>query len=168
LYSNLGYSTVQQIIYPSAWLTAALGLNFLAIFIVDKFPRPKYMAFGVAGCMATLIIEAALIANFVPSDNTAALKAAVAMLFVFQIFYSLCLDGKINVSLLYVFEELLIYSRYPIRILGRGFPKSSSRQRCVLGCSHDLAHEHNLATICPYRIQVSFCDNQICSRPILT
>jgi Sugar (and other) transporter len=65
----------------------------MAIWVVDLFPRQRYMSFGVLGCMATLIVEAALIANFVPSTNTAALQAAVAMFFVFQVFYALCLDG---------------------------------------------------------------------------
>jgi hypothetical protein len=45
------------------------------------------MAFGVLGCMATLIVEAALVAEFVPSNNQDALQAAVAMFFVFQVFY---------------------------------------------------------------------------------
>ncbi len=65
----------------------------MAMPLVDRFPRNKYIAFGVLGCMATLIVEAALVANFVPSDNHAALSAAVAMFFVFQVFYGLCLDG---------------------------------------------------------------------------
>jgi Sugar (and other) transporter len=43
--------------------------------------------------MMTLIVEAALVAEFVPSTNQAALQAAVAMFFVFQVFYGLCLDG---------------------------------------------------------------------------
>lgn len=37
--------------------------------------------------MLTLIVEAALVANFVPSDNDSALQAAVAMFFIYQIFY---------------------------------------------------------------------------------
>lgn len=65
----------------------------MAVFVVDRFPRQKYMSFGVLGCMLTLIIEAALVANFVPSTNAAALKAAVAMFFIFQVFYGMCLDG---------------------------------------------------------------------------
>jgi len=44
-------------------------------------------------CVACLIVEAALVAEFVPSNNTTALRAAVAMLFVYVVFYSLCLDG---------------------------------------------------------------------------
>ena len=93
LYKTLGYSTVQQIIYPAAWLTFAVGMNALAMLFVDRFPRPKYMAFGVFGCMVTLSCEAAIVATFIPSTNYTALRAGVAMLFVFQVFYSLCLDG---------------------------------------------------------------------------
>ncbi len=80
LYSALGYSPVKQLLYPAAWLTFALGINVLAMPVVDRFPRNKYIAFGVLGCMATLIVEAALVANFVPSTNQSALQAAVAML----------------------------------------------------------------------------------------
>jgi MFS family permease len=94
LYKNLGFSPVKQLLYPAAWLTTALGFNIMAIFVVDMFPRQKYMGFGVLGCMATLIVEAALVANYVPSNNGPALQAAVAMFFVFQLFYSFCLDGK--------------------------------------------------------------------------
>ncbi|KAH7084273.1 MFS transporter [Paraphoma chrysanthemicola] len=93
LYKNLGFSPVQQLLYPAAWLTLALGLNAMAIPLVDLFPRNKYIAVGILGCMATLIVEAALIAEFVPSNNGAALRAAVAMLYIFQIPYSICLDG---------------------------------------------------------------------------
>jgi len=70
-----------------------VGLNVMGMFVVDRFPRNRFISFGVLGCMASLIVEAALVANFVPSDNQAALQAAVAMFFVFQIFYGLCLDG---------------------------------------------------------------------------
>jgi hypothetical protein len=44
--------------------------------------------------MCCLIVEAALVANFVPSNNTNALQAAVAMFFIFQIFDPICLSGK--------------------------------------------------------------------------
>lgn len=65
----------------------------MAMATVDLFARNKYMASGVLGCMATLIVEAALVAQFVPSENQSALLAAVAMFFIFQIFYGFCLDG---------------------------------------------------------------------------
>ena len=43
--------------------------------------------------VATLIVEAALVATYVGGTNTSALLACVAMFFVFQVFYALCLDG---------------------------------------------------------------------------
>jgi MFS family permease len=63
------------------------------MYFVDRYPRNKYVAIGILGCEACLIVEAALVANFVPSDNQAALQAAVAMFFLFQFIYNMCLDG---------------------------------------------------------------------------
>jgi MFS family permease len=68
-------------------------MNAIGMLLVDRFPRPQYMGVGVLGCQSTLIIEAALVANFVPSDNQAALQAAVAMFFIYQVFYGAMLDG---------------------------------------------------------------------------
>jgi Sugar (and other) transporter len=39
------------------------------------------------------ILETALAANFAVTTNTAALKAAVAMLYIFAVFYEIGLDG---------------------------------------------------------------------------
>ena len=61
--------------------------------VVDRFPRNKWLAFGALGCTASLIVEAALMASFVPSDNHTALSAAVAMFFVFLLLYGLTLDS---------------------------------------------------------------------------
>lgn len=51
---------------------------------MDKVGRKPLMIFGIAGCLACLIVEAALVATFaspVPDDpNKAALRAAVAAL----------------------------------------------------------------------------------------
>ena len=41
-------------------------------------------ACGLWGCMAALIIETALVAEFVPSTNENALRAAVAVLFLYR------------------------------------------------------------------------------------
>ncbi|KAF2840668.1 hypothetical protein M501DRAFT_1014675 [Patellaria atrata CBS 101060] len=65
----------------------------MAVWIVGHFLCNRYLRFGVLGCMVTFIIEAALVATFVPSDNTAALHAAVTMLLIFQIPYGLFVDG---------------------------------------------------------------------------
>jgi hypothetical protein len=73
----------------------ALGLNFISPFLVDRFPRNKYLAVGMFGCISCLIVEAALVANFAESDNVPAMKAAVAVLFIFVIFIALFLEGEL-------------------------------------------------------------------------
>lgn len=51
-------------------------------------------AVGLWFAMLCLICEAALVAEFVPSTNENALRAAVAMLFVFQIPDTMMLNGQ--------------------------------------------------------------------------
>lgn len=51
------------------------------------------MSIGILSCMVTLACEAAIIAVYVPSTNFAALRAGVAMFFVFEVFYAIFLDG---------------------------------------------------------------------------
>jgi hypothetical protein len=48
--------------------------------------------------MCCLIVEAALTAEFVPSNNENALRAAVAMFFVFQVFDTPMLNGMVQRS----------------------------------------------------------------------
>jgi len=95
LYKSLGFGEVKQLLYPAAWLTFTLGMSVISIPVIDRFPRNKYLAFGLWGCMSCLIVEAALVANFVPSTNTNALQAAVAMFFCSQAFEPLCLAGTV-------------------------------------------------------------------------
>jgi hypothetical protein len=87
-----------QLIYPSVWLTFGIFLTAMAVPLVDRFPRQRYMAFGVAGCMVSLACEAAIVATYVPSTNFPALRAGVAMLFVFEVFYALFLDGELHLT----------------------------------------------------------------------
>lgn len=94
LYKNLGYGLVKQLLYPSAWLTWTFGISVIAIPLIDRFPRNKMTAVGLWFAGACLCCEAALVAEFVPSTNENALRAAVAMLFVFQIPDTLMLNGK--------------------------------------------------------------------------
>jgi hypothetical protein len=69
------------------------GAGCIAFFLVDRLPRPAIIAGGIAGCMVMLILEAALVASFAGSSNTAGLKAAVAMIYIYVVFYECALDG---------------------------------------------------------------------------
>lgn len=93
LYATLGYGTERQLLLTGGWITLAWGCGILGCFIIDSLPRPKLIAGALAGCMVCLIIVAALIANFVPSDNDSALQAIIAMLYVYVVFYEGGRDG---------------------------------------------------------------------------
>ncbi|KIW34746.1 uncharacterized protein PV07_01504 [Cladophialophora immunda] len=98
LYGALGYDTEQQFLYQIGWYTVAIGGGILALFVVERVARPKLIAFGIQFCLCCLAIEAALVATYTtpealehPNDN--ALRASVAMLFVYVVMWEICLDG---------------------------------------------------------------------------
>lgn len=98
LYAGLGFDTNLQFLYQGGWITLAFGCGCLSLLFVDRFPRNKFIAFGIAGCMACLIIECALDATYASTTalshpNSSALKAAVAMIYMYVVFYEICLDG---------------------------------------------------------------------------
>ncbi|RBR07564.1 hypothetical protein FVER53590_12696 [Fusarium verticillioides] len=93
IYGALGFGVETQLIYAAAWLTLGWGGGCLALFVVDKIPRPKFIGYGLLACQACLIIEAALVANFAGSNNKTALRACVAMLFLFVFIYEFALDS---------------------------------------------------------------------------
>jgi hypothetical protein len=41
LHKNLGFSPVRQLLYLATWFTLTLGINVMAILLVDLFPRNK-------------------------------------------------------------------------------------------------------------------------------
>ena len=94
----LGYGQEQQFHYQIGWLTVAVGGGILSLLFVDRFPRPKLIAFGIQFCLCCLAIEAALVATYATPEalenpNGNALRAAVAMLFVYVVMWEICLDG---------------------------------------------------------------------------
>jgi hypothetical protein len=71
-------------------VAAMIGATF-----VDKVSRTHLIAAGFFLCMGCLIVEAALQAEFLGTNNKDALSAAVAMTFVFVLFYVICVDGPL-------------------------------------------------------------------------
>jgi hypothetical protein len=93
IYKLLGYNSEKQLLFPVIWLTVGFCLFLVAPGLIDLLPRNILMGGGIIGCSAMLIIISALIANFVPSTNTTALKATVAFFYLYQPFYVIGLDG---------------------------------------------------------------------------
>jgi hypothetical protein len=107
IYARLGFDTNLQFIYAAAFQTLAFGCGCLAMLFVELMPRPKFIALGILGCEIFLIIEAALVANFAGGDNITALRAAVAMLFLFVFVYQTALDATQFVYLAELFPTHL-------------------------------------------------------------
>ena len=93
IYKNLGYDTSQQLLYNCGWQTLSLGAGIAGSFVVDMVPRPYMLMLGLAWCLIALTIEAALDATFADSNNESALKAAVAVMFLYVGGFQGCLNG---------------------------------------------------------------------------
>ena len=68
----------------------------VATLLNDHFPRNKFLAIGVLGCMVVLAVVAGINANvqtFIADGNMNALRAGVAFLFLIEVPYDFFLNG---------------------------------------------------------------------------
>lgn len=143
------------------------------MLLVDRFPRPKYVGFGLFGCMVTLSIEAALVAQFIPSTNESALEAAVAMFFIFLGFYELCINGTqwSWIGKYHYFHRCLLWQRFcndpwilmliMLIAFRRALPIPPSRQGSLSRCCKCSTGQFDVAAsysyrICQYRMAVLY------------
>ena len=93
LYKSLGFGTRDQLILQCGWITGGIPANFLGAWIMDRTGRRPLMLFGIAGCMAMLCIEAAMVALYAEAGtNKAGLGVGVAAFYIFLIIYSVGID----------------------------------------------------------------------------
>lgn len=97
LYKALGYDTLGQLKLQVGWITMGTPANLLGACIMDRVGRKPLMLTGVFGCCLCLIIETAIIATYaspIPVDNPnlPALRAGVAMFYIFLLFYGCGID----------------------------------------------------------------------------
>ncbi|OQV08484.1 hypothetical protein CLAIMM_12748 [Cladophialophora immunda] len=99
IYKSLGFSVTKQLLYQCGWLTLAFGGGMLSLYVVDTMPRPVLFAGGITGSLVCLSVEAALVATYATSPeslahpNKSALRAAVAMFYVYIIIFESTLDS---------------------------------------------------------------------------
>lgn len=93
IYKNLGFNTSQQLLYNCGWQTLSVGAAVAGSFFVDLLKRPYLLMLGMAWCMIALTIEAALDAKFADGTNESALRAAVAVMFLYVGGFQGCLNG---------------------------------------------------------------------------
>lgn len=65
----------------------------VSVFVVDRFPRNKLLATGMAVCVVTVSLVAAMNASFIGTANKPGLAAGVACIYIYVWFYGVLLDG---------------------------------------------------------------------------
>ncbi|KAL6241478.1 hypothetical protein RBB50_011501 [Rhinocladiella similis] len=94
IYSELGYSTVKQLIFQCGWNTVGLLGTIIAAAIMDIFGRKPLVVAGMAGCCVCLVIEAAMVAAYAgEGTNKAGLEMGVAATYIFILFQTFSFDS---------------------------------------------------------------------------
>ncbi|ERS95332.1 hypothetical protein HMPREF1624_08210 [Sporothrix schenckii ATCC 58251] len=109
LYSGLGFDSEKQLLFSGIFNTLGWVFGVAAIFIIDLFPRNRLVFIGTVTVTTCLVAEAALVANYPvgPDQNDNALRAAVAMIFLYIVFAEFLLDGTQYVYFAELFPQHL-------------------------------------------------------------
>ncbi|EXJ63253.1 uncharacterized protein A1O5_11574 [Cladophialophora psammophila CBS 110553] len=92
LFAGLGFSNVFQLGLSVVWVTICAIGTWLSGLLIERIGRVKQLALGGYLCSACLIIEAVLQKYYIGTSNTAGLKAATAMYFVFVFIFGLLIE----------------------------------------------------------------------------
>ncbi|KEF63824.1 uncharacterized protein A1O9_01802 [Exophiala aquamarina CBS 119918] len=87
LYQNLGLTGGVPLILGAAYVTVAWLSNFAGALVLDRVGRKPLLITGLTGCMISLSLETAMIAQFAGTTNKAGLSMGVFFSFCFISFY---------------------------------------------------------------------------------
>ena len=87
LYENLGETGGIPLILGAAYVTVAAISNFVGAVVLDKIGRIPLLITGLSGCMISLSLETAMIAQFASTKNHAGNSMGVFFTFCFISFY---------------------------------------------------------------------------------
>ncbi len=99
VYALLGYDTKEQLAYLGGWVTVCTAGGSVSLWLIQQVSRPRLITFGIVASVACLAVEAALVATYATTEeslanpNPAALRAAVAMFYVFILIFECTLGG---------------------------------------------------------------------------
>lgn len=92
LYQNLGLSGGVPLIIGAVYVTVATLGNYVGALILDRFGRKRLFIIGLTGCMLSVCLETAMIAQFAGTTNKTGLSFGVFFSFCFISFYGSCID----------------------------------------------------------------------------
>ncbi|KAK2753056.1 hypothetical protein FQN55_005016 [Onygenales sp. PD_40] len=93
LYKNLGLTGGTPLILSAVYVTIATISNFVGALLLDRFGRKPLLITGLAGCMISLSLETAMIAQFAGTTNRAGNAMGVFFTFCFISFYGGGIDA---------------------------------------------------------------------------
>lgn len=79
LYGQLGFSAENNLRLQCGWISVGVIFNLVGALLMDRFGRKPLMVFGVLGCCACLIVEAAINAEFAEGPNAGQNETGLAL-----------------------------------------------------------------------------------------
>ncbi|KAH8696454.1 general substrate transporter [Talaromyces proteolyticus] len=90
---TLGMEGAMPLILYGVFATIASISLLISLFVVDRIGRRKLFLIGFPGLGVVLLIEALLQRQYLDSNNKAGLGACAAMLYVYMVIYTVCIDA---------------------------------------------------------------------------
>lgn len=88
LMGNLGFDAVMQLGLGVAWDACVLIGCFVNVFLMDRLGRVNMLVIGGFGCVVLLVIEGVLQKYYLATTFAPGLNAAVAMYFIFGVWFT--------------------------------------------------------------------------------
>ncbi|KAJ5695938.1 hypothetical protein N7536_006350 [Penicillium majusculum] len=104
-YSALGFDTRNQLILAGARDTIAFLGNILGAVFLDSIGRRRMLLIGFGGCLVTLSVFAATIAEFEKHNSMGTLGVGMTALFTFLLFYAAGVDAPTYVFMSEIFPS---------------------------------------------------------------
>ncbi|KAK5046770.1 hypothetical protein LTR84_007123 [Exophiala bonariae] len=99
VYALLGYGVEKQLLYLSGWVTTSIAGSICSLYLIQVVTRPVLFSGGMIASVACLSAEAGLVARYastpeaLANPNKSALRAAVAMFYIFIFVLECSLGG---------------------------------------------------------------------------
>ncbi|RMY22103.1 hypothetical protein D0867_02933 [Hortaea werneckii] len=93
IYAALGLGGFRPLLLNACWTTFTIPGNIWTFFFVDRWGRRTLLLIGSTGCTVSLIFLAALSAEFLDTNNSAGLNAAVFFIWFYIVWWCFCVDA---------------------------------------------------------------------------
>lgn len=107
IYESIGFEDPVPLLLYACWASFTLIGNTWTAFYVDRYGRRKFLLIGSIGCVGCLIFLCALCAQYLGTDNTAGLHAAVFFVFFYCFWWCFFMDATQYIYISEIFPNHL-------------------------------------------------------------